>query len=600
MDCPACDHVNIDGARFCAKCGAPMPVAAVAGADPMIGSTVGGRYRVTALLGEGGMGRVYTAEQQMGTAVRRVAVKTLLQEFSRDGQVVARFMRECGTVVELEHANTIKFFDFGKTDQGDLYIAMEFVDGKPLADIIVKEGAMSPERVDHIMKQICGSLNEAHEKGIVHRDLKPENVVLTEKAGESDFVKVLDFGIAKRKESADTAREQKLTQQGMVLGTPPYMSPEQFTGAAIDRRSDIYSLGVMAYEMLTGRLPFNANTPWEWATQHMTVQPSPFEKVVTGAMAARIPTPMKDAILRALAKKPEDRQATAKEFYRELNAAAIASGARVNPVDPAAESAHARPGATQIGEPFLPPDAGMPGPGIPGTGMPGTGMPGAGMPGAGGHAYVPSVGGQAMPAPMPMAATRGGGGKGMMVGAALAVTGVVVAGAWWSQRGGGETDEVPTIPVANSGTPAAEATTTTGGATEATTTTGADGSASDSTTSSTTGGDAGDAGTAATDTASDTPPPSSGSGDTAPPPSSGSGGKTPPPSSGSGGKTPPPPTTPPAGGCGEAIAAAMARNCSAARAAMAKCSGPQAGTAAANLRVHCNGPTFPRPGKKTK
>ena len=151
MNCPACDHENVDGARYCAKCGALMPVAHVAGDDPLIGTVVGGRYRVTGLLGEGGMGRVYTAEQQMGTAVRKVAVKTLLQEFSKDPQVVARFMRECGTVVELEHPNTIKFYDFGQTDAGDLYIAMEFVDGKPLSEVFETGGALSFERVDHIL-----------------------------------------------------------------------------------------------------------------------------------------------------------------------------------------------------------------------------------------------------------------------------------------------------------------------------------------------------------------------------------------------------------------------------------------------------------------
>ena len=140
---------------------------------------------------------------------------------------------------------------------------------------------MMPDRVAHIMEQICGSLEEAHGRGIVHRDLKPDNVVLVERAGKKDFVKVLDFGIAKRSKEEDK-NEQKLTQQGMVLGTPPYMSPEQFTGRPIDARSDIYSLGVMAYEMLTGKLPFKADTAWEWATQHMTQPPIPIESLAEG------------------------------------------------------------------------------------------------------------------------------------------------------------------------------------------------------------------------------------------------------------------------------------------------------------------------------
>ena len=281
----------------------------------MIGQLIGGRYRITGVLGEGGMGIVYVGEQQMGSAVRKVAVKTLHQHLSKDPSVLARFHRECGTVAQLEHPNTIKFYDFGSTADGTLYIAMEFVAGHPLADVLQK-GPLTAERTIKIMRQICGALDEAHMQGIIHRDLKPENIILTDRAGETDFVKVLDFGIAARTESADAQKEQKLTQQGMVLGTPPYMSPEQFTGKALDLRSDIYSLGVMTYEMLAGRLPFDADTPWQWATQHMTVQPIPFE---ISAPAKNIPDGMRKAILRALSKNKEDRQPTAREFFSELS-----------------------------------------------------------------------------------------------------------------------------------------------------------------------------------------------------------------------------------------------------------------------------------------
>ncbi|HEY1537626.1 MAG TPA: serine/threonine-protein kinase [Polyangiaceae bacterium] len=315
MKCEACQHENIDGARFCANCGALMPTLAEAGADPMIGKLVGGRYRVTGVLGEGGMGIVYVGEQQMGSTVRKVAIKTLHAHLSKDPSVLARFHRECGTVAQLEHPNTIKFYDFGSTDDGTLYIAMEFVAGHSLSDVLLK-GPLSPERVIKIMRQVCGALDEAHMQGIIHRDLKPDNLVLTDRAGETDFVKVLDFGIAARTESADAQKEQKLTQQGMVLGTPPYMSPEQFTGKALDSRSDIYSLGVMTYEMLAGRLPFDADTPWQWATQHMSVQPIPFE---VSAPAKNIPDGMRKAILRALSKNKEDRQPTAREFFAELS-----------------------------------------------------------------------------------------------------------------------------------------------------------------------------------------------------------------------------------------------------------------------------------------
>jgi serine/threonine-protein kinase len=315
MQCPTCQGPLEDGRPFCPNCGAAVqpsqpPAPDAQAPDPMLGVVLGGKYKVLRLLGEGGMGAVYEGEQQLGTTKRKVAIKTLHPHLSRDAKIKARFEREVGTVAELEHPNTIQVYDFGTTPDGILYIVMEFLSGKSLADLLEKEGAMMPERVAQIMKQICGSLEEAHGRGIVHRDLKPDNVVLVDRAGQKDFVKVLDFGIAKRANEEDK-NEQKLTQQGMVLGTPPYMSPEQFTGRPIDARSDIYSLGVMAYEMLTGRLPFVADTPWEWATRHMTAAPIPMEAAPEGMRAA--PT-MRAAVQRALAKSPLERFQTVKEF----------------------------------------------------------------------------------------------------------------------------------------------------------------------------------------------------------------------------------------------------------------------------------------------
>src|SRR5215469_1509166 len=269
MQCPSCQTPVDESQRFCPNCGTVIAAGDPQGPDPMVGLTLGGKYRVVRLLGEGGMGAVYEGEQQLGTTKRKVAIKTLHPHLSRDPKIKARFEREVGTIAELEHPNTIQVHDFGSTPDGILYIVMEFLQGRSLADLLEKEGALSPERALHVVDQVCGSLEEAHGRGIVHRDLKPDNVVLVERAGKKDFVKVLDFGIAKRANEEDR-NEQKLTQQGMVLGTPPYMSPEQFTGKPLDLRSDIYSLGVMAYEMLTGKLPFNATTAWEWATQHMT------------------------------------------------------------------------------------------------------------------------------------------------------------------------------------------------------------------------------------------------------------------------------------------------------------------------------------------
>src|SRR5580692_9607736 len=309
MLCPVCSHEIEGSPRFCNKCGSKLelspttaeaPMTEVA-ADAFIGQTVGGRYKIVKLLGEGGMGAVYLGEQNIGGTLRKVAIKTLHQHLSSDPKILQRFERECATVAELQHPNTIQLYDFGKTDDGILYMVMEFVQGESLAAVLEKQGSLEPGRALRILQQICDALGEAHALGIVHRDLKPDNIVLTERA--KDWVKVLDFGIAKRSEAPDKA-EQKLTQQGTVLGTPPYMSPEQFTGKTIDARSDIYSIGIMAYEMLAGTLPFSASTPWEWASQHMTVVPQP-----PGASASGMPLPatMTQAIMRALEKDPEQR-----------------------------------------------------------------------------------------------------------------------------------------------------------------------------------------------------------------------------------------------------------------------------------------------------
>lgn len=256
------------------------------------------------------MGCVYLAEQQLGSTARKVALKTLHKHLSHDPQFQARFDCEAGTVAGLEHPNTIQVFDYGKMEDGTLFIVMEYVQGRSVADILEKDGPMDSPRVANIMKQVCGSLEEAHGHGIIHRDLKPDNVVLCERAGQKDWVKVLDFGIAKRSSENDP-NEAKLTQQGMVLGTPPYMSPEQFTGQPIDARSDIYALGVMAYEMLTGKLPFDANTAWEWASKHMTEPPTPMERQPLGP---NVPPGMRAAIMKALAKNKDERFTNARAF----------------------------------------------------------------------------------------------------------------------------------------------------------------------------------------------------------------------------------------------------------------------------------------------
>ncbi|MFO0666064.1 MAG: serine/threonine-protein kinase [Polyangiaceae bacterium] len=307
--------------RFCEQCGAPVEAGAVAAPAgmptpaglPQIGSVVAGRYRIVRLIGEGGMGCVYAAEQALGTTARKVALKTLHLELSQNEAIRARFEREVATVAKLEHPNTIQVYDFGSTDSGMLYIVMELAVGRSLADVLETEGAVDPQRAVKILTQIAGSLEEAHSHGIIHRDLKPENVMLIDRAGQKDFVKVLDFGIAKNRD--EEAQGRKLTQAGTVLGTPPYMSPEQFSGQALGPQSDIYSLGVMAFELLTGKLPFQAAHAWEWATLHMTTPPKTFDEFPRGA---QVPQTIRDAVYRALRKAPEERFARVSDFAEAL------------------------------------------------------------------------------------------------------------------------------------------------------------------------------------------------------------------------------------------------------------------------------------------
>ncbi|MBX3201458.1 MAG: serine/threonine protein kinase [Labilithrix sp.] len=327
---------------------------------PLVGQTIAGKFKIVRLLGEGGMGCVYQGEQMLGTTARKVAVKTLHKHLSHDESIKARFKREVGTVAALEHPNTIQVFDFGSMDDGTLYIVMEFVQGRSVADILEKDGAMPPERVLNILRQVVGSLEEAHGHGIVHRDLKPDNVVLAERAGQKDWVEVLDFGIAKRSSEHDP-NEAKLTQQGMVLGTPPYMSPEQFTGQPVDERSDIYALGVMAYEMLTGRLPWEANTAWEWASKHMTEPPTPLERQPLGP---NVPEAMRNAITRALSKNKDERFASVREFFDAFsggavapisvpNASAAGGTAMIGAAPVSADSGNAARAKTEMGAPIM-------------------------------------------------------------------------------------------------------------------------------------------------------------------------------------------------------------------------------------------------------
>jgi serine/threonine-protein kinase len=303
-ECAHCQAELPENSTACPHCGKPS----LAEPDDLIGSSVLGRYRIVRLLAEGGMGRVYLAEQSVGTVVRRVAIKVLRKQLGLDRHLVARFSREAETLVRLTHPNTVQLFDFGALPDGTLALVMEYVEGHSLAHELLR-GALSAPRAERVLSQVCGALQEAHAHGIVHRDLKPENLLIAERVGHGDFIKVLDFGIAKVS-AEDASANTKLTQMGMMIGTPPYMSPEQFSGEPVDARSDIYSLGVIAFELLTGKLPFAAKTPWEWASRHLTTQPE--ELPIDGANGLGASQAL--AIRTALAKRASDRPQTVAEF----------------------------------------------------------------------------------------------------------------------------------------------------------------------------------------------------------------------------------------------------------------------------------------------
>ena len=330
-----CEQCNLDlpeGSERCPQCGSAVEP------DELLGREVLGRYRIVRLLAEGGMGRVYLAEQSVGTVLRRVAVKVLRRQLGNDRQLVSRFSREAETLVRLTHPNTVQLFDFGALPDGTLGLVMEYVEGHSLATELLR-GALPAHRVERLLTQACGALQEAHAHGIVHRDLKPDNMLIAERVGHGDFIKVLDFGIAKVSTEQEAAAGTKLTQQGMIIGTPPYMSPEQFSGEPVDARSDIYSLGVIAYEMLTAKLPFAAKTPWEWASRHLTAQPDPLPLDAGMGLLPRHAL----AIREALAKRPDERPQTVAEFLARFTADGHASSAPAKAVAVPEEPVRALP-----------------------------------------------------------------------------------------------------------------------------------------------------------------------------------------------------------------------------------------------------------------
>ncbi|HEY5375335.1 MAG TPA: serine/threonine-protein kinase, partial [Polyangiaceae bacterium] len=234
--------------------------------DKFVGKSLPGGYYILDLISVGGMGRVYRAEQ--AALGRTVAVKIIHPHLLSDENSALRFMTEARAASQLNHPNSIAVFDFGRTDDGQPYLVMEFLRGKDLARVAYEEGPLPFSRIVEVLRQTLAALSEAHDLGIVHRDLKPENIILEPLRRGGDFVKVVDFGLAKLR--AD-AQHPSVTSPGIVCGTPDYMAPEQGRGDPIDGRSDLYSMGVVLFQLLTGRLPFEADSPTQVVMMHLTI-----------------------------------------------------------------------------------------------------------------------------------------------------------------------------------------------------------------------------------------------------------------------------------------------------------------------------------------
>jgi serine/threonine-protein kinase len=321
--CPACRIDYGGGEVFCPVDAtrlvttSQMTVNPLNPDDPLVGTVLAGKYVVKRRIGEGGMGLVYEGVHR--DIDKQVAIKVLRDDLSRRPDVVARFRQEARSASRIGHEHIVDISDFGETTRGASYFIMEFLEGEDLGNVLGRESTVDADRACKILLQCCRALSATHAKGIVHRDIKPENIFLTKRDGRDDFVKIVDFGIAKMSDvETDGAPGRKLTKTGMIFGTPEYMSPEQAAGKELDHRVDIYALGIILYECLAGRVPFEGDTFMGVLTQHLFADLPPIAEMNPNARPSR---ELELVIRKSLAKDPDDRYQDTNELAEAIECA---------------------------------------------------------------------------------------------------------------------------------------------------------------------------------------------------------------------------------------------------------------------------------------